>query len=78
MRRALSLAAFVLIQLLLLPVTLVGATLYKLGRRSARHRQRVSRTAYGVLFQRWMMHATRGRADPTAGRLLVSPSGSLD
>ena len=74
MRRRLSLAGFVLIQVVLLPVTLVGGIVYSLCLRSIRRRG-APRTACGVLVARWLMHATRGRDDPAAGQLLRALPG---
>ncbi len=77
MRHALAVTVFVTIQLVLFPVTLVGGIVYAVGLRSTRRRWGAASTTFGVVAARWLMHATGGRHDSAAGRLLRAIPGLI-
>lgn len=70
MPRPLAILVFVFTELLLLPVSLLGAVIYTLDLLTYCARHRISLTAYKVAVNRWFLHKVRARPDPVTEKML--------
>ena len=72
MRRLAAVLLFIVIEVVLLPVTLLGAVWHWAKLMLTRRRLASSSTAYEVLLVRWTLHATGAREDNACKRLLFA------
>ena len=70
MQKVLSFLAFLILELLFLPISLLGMARYTLGLSRFCRRTGVSLTAYKVAVNRWLFHQVGLRRDPIAVALL--------
>jgi len=75
MPKPITFLIFVIIEIILLPITLIGYVWYAVGMFPSSRRTGVSATAYKPLLVRWMMHEAGTRADEASKRVLIALPG---
>lgn len=76
MPKPIAFLIFLIVEIVLLPITLIGYVWWAVGVFPTNRRAGVSVTAYKPLLSRWMMHEAGTRADEASKRVLMALPGA--
>ncbi len=77
MPKPIAFLVFLIVEIVLLPITIVGGILFAVGFVAKLRVARTSMTAYDPLFARWLLNAQGKRKDDACKRLFAAlPGGS--
>jgi hypothetical protein len=75
MPKSIAILLFVIIEIILLPITVVGLIIFAIGFFSKLGGTNISQTAYDPLFARWFLHVQGKREDEAAKQIWFALPG---